>query len=52
MTTRTQATRLDVIEAQDKARKDRRDTLVLAPVAAAAMCLFAYALAGFLTPAM
>lgn len=48
----TQATRLDVIEAQAKRRKDRRDTLILAPFGLASACLIAYALAGFLTPAM
>lgn len=46
---RTQATRLDVIEAIEQRRKNRRDILILAPLALASVCTIAVAFAGIFT---
>lgn len=44
---RNQATRLDLLEAQEQRRQDRRDTLILIPVAAASIIALGHALAAF-----
>lgn len=46
---RTQATRFDLIEAIAQRRKDRRDMLILAPLALFSMCTIAATFAGFFT---
>lgn len=46
---RNQATRLDVIEAQEQRRKTRRDLLILAPLVLVSMCSIAVAFAGTFT---
>lgn len=47
---RNQATRFDVLRAQDQRRKKRRELMVLAPLALMSMLVFGYAVAGFMTP--
>ena len=47
---RTQATRLDVIEAQRKTRENRRAAIILAPLVLASLYAMAHGFAGLLTP--